>query len=175
MIDIEPMDQLLLDEDLALEVFNQIPVNANRMRMNQSYPMFYVSLLVDGEVRMWRYLRYKQNYAPLLSVKGSFKQFEESNNVFRVEQFKLNFYQRYTDKAFTHIELLGILDNQPLSATLYDPIDKGYWRDGEQGRLERFEKKSYNSHKWIETEILNRDSEVFFINISVLNKALKNK
>lgn len=165
MIDIEPIDQLLSNKDLALQVFREIPKNANRMRINQGHAMFYISLLIDGEDLIWRYLRYKNDYVPLALKQNTLEQFEKINGVFCVDQFRLLVFQLYTNGAYTQEELSKIKRNKPIGATAYDPIDCSYWRVGLEGYLERYDQMCFDSHKWKKTVEIESQLDLMTIKI----------
>lgn len=175
MIDIEPIDQLIMNKDLALEIFKDIPLNANRMRMNKGHAMFYISLMIDGEVKMWRYLRHRNDYVPLLAIYYPVEEFERMNGVFDVDQFRFNVYQLYASDVYTKEQLTDILNKAPCDAQAYDPINGDYWRTRVDGYLEYQGKTCGISHKWNKTSKRENDIAFFTININCLDILLKNK
>lgn len=168
MIDIEPIDQLLCDKELALSVFKEIPLMANRMRMNQGHAMFYRVLLIDYRVKQWKYLRYSNRYTLMNLDAEGIANFEEMNNVFIVNDFRLAVYQLYTSDAYSVDEAKQILKDKPISAISYNPITKSYWRVGNDGYLEEFSKQGDNSYKWQKTQKKEIELNLFTISLKAL-------
>ena len=172
------MQALLNDKELALEVYASIPMGTTYMRINRGWGMFYQFHWEDNKMGNGlrspsRYIRYLNDWVPLLAMQGRWPHSVEENGVFDVFEFKLALANAFP------VEVLGekawdIVQNRPSSGTHYNILSEKYHRMGESECTEMHSFYEGESH-WLETAYQNADMSDTFIDLERLLIELQQK
>ncbi len=168
----DPIQDLISNKELALEIYRQIPQQAMYMRVNRGCGMFY---LYHGDEKQGgkihnqpqRYLRYCQTWEPMTAIQGTWAEFCAENGVFAVSDFKLDLAQAYPVEVLGNTEGWEILRDKPIDATHYNLLSRRYHRMGPGECTEVHNTYGEVSH-WHESAHLNENISEQFIDLEKL-------
>jgi len=167
----------VINKELLLAAYRDIPAESMYMRMNKGWGMFY---MYQGEEKQGgkgrgavsRYLRYTNDWVVLNSMQCTWGEFCTENGVFEVSEFKLYLARTYPIDVLGVDQAIQMVERKPKSATHYNILSGKYHRMG-QGEYTEMHSYYGNMSHWLETSHLNEDISDTFIHLERLGVDLK--